>query len=77
MSTVNTNKIRPMLLRLKVFKRHPLPKFRKSSLLLPSIQEVEKLLSRLSARPHATQHTARHGRSCRLFYSPHYHAQMT
>ena len=51
--------------------------FRKSPLLLPSIQEVEKFLSRLSARPHATQHAARHGRSCRLFYSPHHHAQMT
>ena len=51
--------------------------FGKSPLLLPSIQEVEKLFSRLSARPHATQHAARHGRSCRFFYSPHDHAQMT
>ena len=51
--------------------------FRKSPLLLPSIQKVEKLFSRLSARPHATQHTASHGRGCRFFYSPHHHAQMT
>ena len=43
---------------------------------LPPIQEVEEFFSRLSARPHATQHTARHGRSGRLFYSSHDHAQM-
>ena len=48
----------------------------KIPLLLPSIQEVEEFFSRLSARPHATQHTARHGRSGRLFYSSHDHAQM-
>ena len=51
--------------------------FCKIPLSLPPIQEVEEFFSRLSARPHATQHTARHGRSSRLFYSPHDHAQMT
>ena len=46
----------------------------KIPLSLPPIQEVEKFFSRFSARPHATQHTARHGRSRRLFYAPHDHA---
>ena len=46
----------------------------KIPLSLPPIQEVEKFFSRFSARPHATQHTARHGRSGRLFYAPHDHA---
>ena len=50
--------------------------FCKIPLVLPPIQEIEEFFSRLSARPHAAQHTARHGRSGRLFYSPHDHAQM-
>ena len=67
-------RISPMLLRLDILNAMHYRMFCKPPLLLPSIQKVEKLFSRLSARPHATKHTARHGRSCRLFYSPHHHA---